>query len=405
LPLPVGLGVTWVGLEWVAAHVPGVSYAWLNAGGSLAWWPWAADWISLGGAPLLTAWTVGVGLMVGDAASTRRSRTLVLASAAACLPVIAGTLTPKDRSLGTPRSVAAVQPGRPAPGEGATLFAWQEAISRAWEGRSPDLVVFPERFLAAAPDTGTSDHRLAAVLGAPVLFGAVDTLRSGDSPGGAGSGPSPVGEDAPGDGPGRVVVANAAFLVRPGASGRQVAHKRRLVPWLESGGVVPGRPGGAGYEPGRDAVVFDLGGWQVGVLICYDVAFSQVARELAGQGADALVVISNDDWLDPEKPARTTVAYWQHETLGRLRAAESGIPLVQVATTGRTFSVDSWGRRDMGLVGGPPPLESAVATLQVRTGARARRFPNLGRFLGLVGVLTLTLGAWPERVRAVRIRS
>ncbi|NNF27721.1 MAG: hypothetical protein HKN73_10920, partial [Gemmatimonadetes bacterium] len=42
LPLPVGLGVTWVGLEWVAAHVPGVSYAWLNAGGSLAWWPWAA---------------------------------------------------------------------------------------------------------------------------------------------------------------------------------------------------------------------------------------------------------------------------------------------------------------------------------------------------------------------------
>ena len=152
--------------------------------------------------------------------------------------------------------------------------------------------------------------------------------------------------------------------------------------------------------------MFDLGGWQVGILICYDVAFPSLARELVARGAEALVVLSNDDWLDPDKPLRTTVAYWQHETLGRLRALENRTPLIQVATTGRTFSVDSRGRRTIAAAGdGPPPLEPAVAVLRVGTSASPAGFPNQGGFLALIGVLALAVGAWPEGAPTVRIRS
>lgn len=379
LPLAAGLGLSWAGLEWLAAHMPVVPYGWLNAGGSLVWWSWASDWIALGGTPLMTVWTVGVGIGVGRALSRRRWGGLLPAACAALLPVLVGTLiSSKAETGGTPRSVIGVQPGRTVPAQGAGLLSWQEEVSRASDGVPPDLVVFPERFLSSSPDSLTGDGRLAEALGAPVLFGAVDSLEAGPARGG---------------------VANAAFLARPERPGRQVAHKRRLVPWLESGGT---GPGGAGYQRGERAVVFDLGGWRVGTLICYDVAFPSLARDLVRRGADALVVISNDDWLDPEKPPRTTVAYWQHETLGRLRAVENRTPLVQVATTGRTFSVDSRGQRyPVGGGSGPPALERAVVALRVRTGTGSGGVPNQAGLLGLVGVLTLALGAWPERVRGV----
>ena len=382
LPFAVGLGLTWVGFEWLAAHMPGVPYAWLNAGGSLVWWPWAAGWAALAGTPLLTFWTVSVGAVFGTALGGRSQRALLLAAAAILLPVAAGWAGGLE--AGPRKSVLAVQPGRPAGPDASDLLAWSESLSRAAAGGAPDLVVFPERFLPSSPDESAGDHRLAEMLSAPVLFGAVDSLGREGSP---------------------KEVANAAFLARPGEDGREVAHKRRLVPWLESGGVggawVQARTYVSGDEPG----IFDLGDWRVGVLICYDVAFPHLARALVRQGADALIVISNDDWLDPDAPLRATVAYWQHETLGRLRAAENRVPLLQVATTGRTFSVDPRGRRVTGATGSsPPPLLPTVAALPIALADGGRRVPSQGELLGLIGLATLALGAWPTRVRRSSVR-
>ncbi len=382
IPIALALASTWVGFEWVAARVPGVPYAWLNVGESLVWWPWGAHWVALGGAALLTLWTVAVGAAMGTAAHSRSRRGTFLAAALAVMPALAGWLSAASPGAdGEARILLAVQPGRDTPRE--QLMDWAGDLQRIAGPSPPDLIVFPERFLPVSPTALTGDRALAEALGAPVLYGAVDSLR-GDT--GVASG-----------------VANAAFLVRPSRSDRQVAHKQRLVPGLEDGGALGGWDRvlpTAGYRAGAVGSVLELDGWSVGVLICYDVAFGTLSRNLVRDGADLLVVVSNDDWLDPAAPFRVTVAYWQHETQGRLRAAENGVPLVQVATTGRTFSLDSRGRRYPDPArSGPPPVEPGVASLRAALGTGESDPPMLPGLLGWMGALCLCLGAWPPRSR------
>ena len=125
----------------------------------------------------MTVWTVGVGVALGARLSPRDGPCpwCWLPCGHSC-PQLAGGLAPVDDTVVTPRSVVAVQPGRGPAGEEGDLLAWQERISRAIGENRPDLIVFPERFVPTAPGPGTGDDRLARSLGAPVLFGAVDSL-------------------------------------------------------------------------------------------------------------------------------------------------------------------------------------------------------------------------------------
>jgi predicted amidohydrolase len=59
------------------------------------------------------------------------------------------------------------------------------------------------------------------------------------------------------------------------------------------------------YEPGHELPVFETSLCRIGVLICYDAWFPEVARTLALRGADLLCVPANvpDDWV-PEGQRR-----------------------------------------------------------------------------------------------------
>jgi len=76
----------------------------------------------------------------------------------------------------------------------------------------------------------------------------------------------------------------------------------------------------------------------IGVLICFESLFSDLARELSQKGSNFLVVITNDGWFEG------TPAVYQHRNQSLLRAVENRISLVQVANTGITFFVDPFGR-------------------------------------------------------------
>ena len=75
-PLPLSLAICWTGFEWTAAHVPGVSYAWLNSGASLAWYPTAAAGAELLGGRLLTVWTVASGAVAAAVLTGARKERL-----------------------------------------------------------------------------------------------------------------------------------------------------------------------------------------------------------------------------------------------------------------------------------------------------------------------------------------
>ncbi len=83
-------------------------------------------------------------------------------------------------------------------------------------------------------------------------------------------------------------------------------------------------------------------------LICYEGIFPWHVAQHAGE-ARYLANITNDGWFTG------TIALYQHAALSRLRAVETGLPLVRVANTGLTLVYDGLGREILRL-----PINTAV---------------------------------------------
>ena len=398
-PVPVALACCWTGFEWTAAHVPGISYAWLNAGASLAWHPAAAAGAEVLGARSLTFWTVAVGGMAGvmgerlrAAGGGVRARPVLLLFGLVAVPLVAGQLRQRAFERGeVVATVAAVQAGHARGGDAARQLGPWRAPLRNLSGEEPfDLAVFPERFLAAplkqpggdrATAAGREVAEFAAALGAPVLVGALDADTRGNRD---------------------TLWYNAVFLQAPGDALSRAYRKSRPVPGVEGAGWFPGAAFGLanrGYARGRNPRPLSLGAGAVGAMVCYDSAYGATARALVRGGADWLAVLSNDDWLDPRQPFRTTWAYWQHATHGRLRAIENRISLVQVAATGHTFAVSPGGRgAGFALDAGE---EDAVVLAVGRRGA-VTLFTRIGDVLGLGCFLVF---AWGAGVAVIGVRA
>jgi apolipoprotein N-acyltransferase len=76
----------------------------------------------------------------------------------------------------------------------------------------------------------------------------------------------------------------------------------------------------------------------IGVLICFESAFPDMARVVTDQGAQLIVY---------QSATSTFQGTWgpeQHASLGAVRAAETGRPVVQAALTGDTVAYDARGR-------------------------------------------------------------
>ena len=87
-------------------------------------------------------------------------------------------------------------------------------------------------------------------------------------------------------------------------SGRRVAAYRKIAPW---------RP----YEtvrPGSDFVVFDMAPYgRVGLSICYDAWFPEIARHLAWMGADLILNVVQTPTIDREQETVLAPRHSDHE--------------------------------------------------------------------------------------------
>jgi apolipoprotein N-acyltransferase len=77
---------------------------------------------------------------------------------------------------------------------------------------------------------------------------------------------------------------------------------------------------------------------KIGVLICFEAAFPDMSRVDTVHGAQVIVYQTSDSTF------QQTWALAQHASLGALRAAETGRPVVQAALTGVTAAFDARGR-------------------------------------------------------------
>jgi apolipoprotein N-acyltransferase len=140
-------------------------------------------------------------------------------------------------------------------------------------------------------------------------------------------------------------IFNSASLISPGGDWTARYDKVHLVPFGE---YVPFRQlfsfaGGltqqvGDFSHGTSHQPLDAGGDKLGVFICYESIFPDEVRQLAANGAQVFVNISNDGWYGDSG------AYAQHLKQARMRAIENERWLLRDTNTGVTAAIDPYGR-------------------------------------------------------------
>jgi apolipoprotein N-acyltransferase len=197
----------------------------------------------------------------------------------------------------------------------------------------PDLVVWPESpapFMEDDVSFKQAMQSIAVATQAPLVVGGIGTDFSQE-------------ENAWRD-------YNSAFVVE--ADGKMVGRydKIHLVPFgeyipfqnlLTFAHKLTGRV--SSFTRGSEHRVFQLdtqsgGRHRYGIFICYEAVFADEVRELARNGAEVLVNISDDGWYGD------TSAPWQHFNMARMRAVENRRWLLRDTNNGVTAAIDPYGR-------------------------------------------------------------
>ncbi|HEU4399734.1 MAG TPA: apolipoprotein N-acyltransferase [Actinomycetota bacterium] len=215
-------------------------------------------------------------------------------------------------------------------------------------GPPADLVVWGEG--AADQDPLASADRLAEVTRAaglaraPVLLGATTRVD-------------------------RNHFATEALLFTPGGQLANRYRKRRLVPFGEYvpfagllGRLIPATREGVPSDkvPGDRLEPLPVDGVGVGTLICWESAYVEDARQLTTDGAQVLLVMTNNASFGDGPGSR------QHLATSQLRAVEEGRSVVHAAVTGISAVV------------GPDGRTSSQTGLYQQTTVRAGVLPSNG---------------------------
>lgn len=191
---------------------------------------------------------------------------------------------------------------------------------------------------------------------------------------------------------------NSAFLLSSQGKELGRSDKVHLVPFGE---YVPfGRffpfidklvVGIGDFSPGTISPL-PLNGGEIGVLVCFEGIFPEIARDYVRKGSDLLVNITNDAWF-----GRSSAPY-QHLGMTRFRAVENRVWVARAANTGISAFIAPSGR----IEAATPIFETAVATGEVGLGARPSLYNRTGDtvpaiFLGLS--LVALAAAWKRGVK------
>lgn len=331
---PVWAALVWVGVEQLRGVVPWGGFPWGSMAYATVDTPLAPA-VALVGTSGTSALVALSGTTLAYAALRVRARPLPALAALLAVVVVSGALGAVGRAApwsedGTTRTtqVAAVQGD--VPGEGMEAFAERRAVLdnhvretreladrvRAGAAPRPDLVLWPENSTDIDPYLDDSVRRdiQAAVddIGVPVLVGGM------------------IGGDEPQD------VENQSIVWQPGSGPADHYSKRHPVPFGE---YIPMRDFLADYierldqiprdmVPGSEAGNLEVAGVDLGVVICFEIAYDGLVRDVIQGGAELLVVPTNNATY------MGTHQVDQQFAISRLRALETDRSVAVVATNG-----------------------------------------------------------------------
>ncbi|MDQ1383862.1 MAG: apolipoprotein N-acyltransferase [Actinomycetota bacterium] len=368
VPFSAAVALYWAAagalIGWLRAHRvanPWVTAAvWVCADALVARWPFGGfSWgeigyafhdlaparavASVGGVTLLTFLAVALNAFLADLVADRRTPANLLRAEAGialiAVVVVAATVTRSQPPVVGALHVALVQGNDQnrdlSDAELRAHFLPIHHFDLARQITDPvDLIVFPESSMNALTETdATADLRtdpfilsnlvrIARLHHAWVLANAT--------------------VDAPPDGH---KASNLDVLFDPTGHIAGTYSKRHLVPFGES---VPFRESlqhlvkaleqvPRDFQPGHTPGVFTVAGVRIGTLICFESAFGYQVRPLVRDGAQVIVVSTNN------RSYRRSANSEQHVAISQMRAAETGRPVVQAAISGITAVIDADG--------------------------------------------------------------
>jgi apolipoprotein N-acyltransferase len=326
---PWALAAVWVGAEWLRSSVPFGGMPWGRLAFGLVDTP-LVKYGRVGGTALVAFAVVAIVGLVVDVIERRRAGTsfnrpmiaaLAIAAVSLVLPVGAASAT------GTTQ-VAAVQGN--VPGEGMDPFAERRVVLdnhaqatidfaaqvAAGERPKPDIVIWPENSTDIDPYADRSaydeiDNAVQAI-GVPTLVGAIV------------------------DGPDDQHVENMGIVWDPETGPGEQYIKRHPVPfgeYIPFRGMLTKFIDRLGQIPkdmyrGKTDGVLQVGPVKLGDVICFEVAYDGLVRNVIDDGAQMLVVQTNNATYTG------TGQLEQQFAISRYRAIETGRTVVVAATNG-----------------------------------------------------------------------
>lgn len=388
LPWVLPAAVLWVLLDWLRGHAGPLALPWEPlAHSQIADLPLLqlAAW---GGAPAITFVVCLVNLAIADAWQKRSLRLLVWPLIGVAGIHLLGYLAIPATSPSTGPRIAIIQPAN----DGATPAAKLEllqSLTRQAASEQPDLIIWPESAVngfAFKPTLRAAVADIAHSVNTPILFGSADFGKFAKA----------AGADAE-----HGEFKNQAFLVFPDGTRQGPYTKNRLVPFgefmpFESNFEWPRwlirhqRHGIAGDTPG----LFRLhDGTMVGVVICWENIFTDLAGRLVRDAAAMIVQLSNDaDFGASAEPA-------QHNAASVLRAVEYGRPWVQASVNGPSMLIDAHGKivENLGTIGASGWIVRTVSLAGTTT--IYQRFGLLWLWLVSVAAMVQVVGQYIHQRR------
>lgn len=328
---PLALGgfaaLAWTALEAAKGYLFS-GFPWLPLAAALTPWPLAIQGVSVIGAYGLSGLLAGCGVwLAGPGALPRAVAALTLlllaghGAWALSRPVVTTGQFNAAMIQGNIDQAAKWDPQSLEQAVGSYI-----GLSRQVLASRPEVVIWPETaltFFVQEPSALSSMvRRFAAESGAAVLAGAPGYERRG--------------RDAD--------IFNRAYLVTGEGLG-DFYDKEHLVPFGEYAPFGKGVPilsdlmqGVGAFTPGVKTAPLRHGRLAMGMLICYESIFPELAQARVAAGANVLVNISNDAWFGRSAAPR------QHLELAVLRAVEQNRFLLRATNTGITALVDPRGR-------------------------------------------------------------
>lgn len=335
---PLWTAALWVAEELLRGRFPLGGFTWGRLAFSQASSPFT-PYAAVGGAPLVTfATALTGGLLAWAVVTARRRRVVAAASLVGAVAVPAAAYAVPIPTAGEPVTAAAVQGNVPRSGLDFLGRPWQVLNNhvdqthrlaqevRAGRVQQPDFVIWPENASDIDPYADPEARRViqdaVSEVGAPVLVGALRLHRQQGTRENLG-----IAWD-PATGPGVQYVKR-----HPVPFGEYVPFRNLLTPLAGRFDMVP-----LDMIKGDRVGAMDLGPVRIGDVICFEVAYDRLVRDVVDHGAQILVVQTNNATFGHSAQPQQQLA------ISRLRAVEHGRAVVIAATSGISAVVAPDGR-------------------------------------------------------------